>query len=147
MMDLQAALGLHQLRRIEKNLAHRQELWERYVEAFQDLPVFRPPPEEPETRHARHLFTLVLDVDRLRCGRDEVQQALHRQKIGTGVHYRALHLHEYYRNTFGYEPEDFPNATWISDRTLSLPLSAKLVDQDVEDVILAVRQTLTHFAR
>ena len=147
MMDLQAALGLHQLRRIEKNLLRRQELWERYLDAFQDLPVFLPAPEEPETRHARHLFTLVLDLDRLRVGRDEVQQALHRQKIGTGIHYRALHLHEYYRKTFGYQPDDFPNSTWISDRTLSLPLSAKLVDQDVEDVILAVRQTLRYFAR
>jgi dTDP-4-amino-4,6-dideoxygalactose transaminase len=146
MMDIQAAMGLHQLQRVEGNLTRRQEIWKRYDEAFRDLPVFLNPPEEEGTRHARHLYTLILDVDRLRVGRDEVMSALHKQNIGTGVHYRALHLHQYYRETFGYQRGDFPNAEWISDRTLSLPLSPKLTDEDVEDVIFAVRRTLEYFA-
>ena len=147
MMDLQAALGLHQLDRLEANLIRRQEIWTRYDRAFGDLPVVRPSPEKPGTRHARHLYTLLLDIERLSAGRDEVQLALHRQHIGTGVHYRALHLHRYYRETFGYLPGDLPNAEWISNRTLSLPLSPKLTDEDVEDVIFAVRRTVAHFAR
>jgi dTDP-4-amino-4,6-dideoxygalactose transaminase len=147
MMDLQAALGLGQLRRVEVNLARRCGIWRRYDDAFADLPAFLPPPEEPGTRHARHLYTLLLDIDRLRAGRDEIQQALHRQRIGTGIHYRALHMHQYYRETFGYAPDDLPNARWISDRTLSLPLSPKLTDGDVEDVIFAVRHTLEYFAQ
>jgi dTDP-4-amino-4,6-dideoxygalactose transaminase len=147
MMDLQAALGIHQLRRVEDNLTRRQEIWGRYDSAFEGLPVFLPAPEEKDTRHARHLYTLLLDVDRLRVGRDEVLMALHRQNIGTGIHYKALHLHRYYRETFGYERGQLPNAEWISDRTLSLPLSPKLTDDDVEDVVFAVRQTLEHFAR
>lgn len=147
MMDLQAALGLHQLDRLEANLLRRQEIWIRYDRAFADLPVVRPSPEEHGTRHARHLYTLLLDIERLSAGRDEVQLALHRQHIGTGIHYRALHLHRYYRETFGYVPGDLPNAEWISDRTLSLPLSPKLTDEDVEDVIFAVRRTVAHFAR
>jgi dTDP-4-amino-4,6-dideoxygalactose transaminase len=147
MTDIQAALGLHQLRRVEENLTRREEIWAYYDEALAGLPVFLPPPPEEGTRHARHLYTVLLDLDRLRVGRDEVVLALHRQGIGTGVHYRALHLHSYYREAFGYAREDFPSAAWVSDRTVSLPLSPKLTDEDVRDVTFAVRHTLEHFAR
>jgi dTDP-4-amino-4,6-dideoxygalactose transaminase len=147
MMDLQAALGLGQLRRVEANLVRRQEIWRCYDEAFADLPVFLPPPEAEGTRHARHLYTLMLDIERLSASRDQIQQALHRQNIGTGIHYRALHLHQYYREAFGYKRGDLPHSEWISDRTISLPLSPKVTDDDVNDVIFAVRRTLEHFAR
>jgi len=143
MTDIQAALGVHQLARVELNLVRRQEIWARYDAAFADLPVFLPAPEAAGTRHARHLYTLLLDIDRLRVDRDAVQAALHELKIGTGIHYRALHLHRYYRETYGYARGDFPHSEWISDRTLSLPLSPKLGDDDVADVIHAVRRTLT----
>ena len=147
MTDLQAALGLHQLQRVDANLVRRREIWARYQMAFADLSAFLPQPEQEGTRHARHLYTLLLDIDRLRVGRDEVQLALHRQRIGTGIHYRALHLHRYYRETYRYARGDLPGAEWISDRTLSLPLSPKLTDGDVEDVIFAVSRTLEHFAK
>jgi dTDP-4-amino-4,6-dideoxygalactose transaminase len=146
MTDLQAALGIHQLARVEQNLLRRQEIWARYDAAFADLPAFRPAPEAPGTRHARHLYTLLLDIDRLQVDRDAVQTRLHQLKIGTGIHYRALHLHPYYRDTYGYSRGDLPNAEWISGRTLSLPLSPKLSDDDVNDVIRAVHQTLTTVA-
>jgi dTDP-4-amino-4,6-dideoxygalactose transaminase len=142
MTDLQAALGIHQLARVEENLRRREQVWEAYDEAFADLPVFLPAAAEPGTRHARHLYTLLLDVDSHSLTRDDLLSALHRDNIGTGVHYRALHLHPYYRDRFGYEPDDFPNAEWISERTLSLPLSPKLADADVEDVITAFRRRL-----
>lgn len=86
MMDLQAALGLHQLQRVEANLRRRQEIWVRYQAAFADLPVLFPQAEQAGTRHVRHLFTLLLDIDRLRVGRDDIQLSLHRQRIGTGIH-------------------------------------------------------------
>lgn len=142
MMDLQAAIGLHQLARAEANLGRREEVWRRYDEAFADLPLLTPPPPQPGTRHARHLYTVMLDLGRLDVSRDEALLELHRRKVGTGVHYRALHLHPYYRETFGYESGDFPNSEWISERTVSLPLSPKLSDEDVEDVIDAVRRTV-----
>jgi dTDP-4-amino-4,6-dideoxygalactose transaminase len=147
MTDLQAALGLHQLDRVEANLERRRQICARYDQAFADLPVFLPAPEEEGTRHARHLYTLLLNINRLRVGRDEIQAVLHRQRIGSGVHYRALHLHHYYRQAFGYAAGDLPNAKWISDRTLSLPLSPKLTDPDIESVIFAVRRTLEYFAQ
>jgi dTDP-4-amino-4,6-dideoxygalactose transaminase len=143
MMDLQAALGVPQLARAETNLKRREEIWRRYDEAFADLPLRTPAAEASGTRHARHLYTVVLDLEHLSCTRDEVLLGLHRQNIGTGVHYRALHLHPYYRETGGYVHGDFPNAEWISDRTVSLPLSPKLTDDDVEDVIAAVGRILT----
>jgi dTDP-4-amino-4,6-dideoxygalactose transaminase len=140
--DLQAAIGLHQLARVEANLERRNDIWARYDEAFADLPVFVPAPEEPGTRHARHLYTVMLDLDRLSIDRDAFQAGLHRRGIGTGIHYRALHLHAYYRDTYGYGRGDLPNAEWISDRTISLPLSPKLSDDDVADVISAVTSIL-----
>jgi dTDP-4-amino-4,6-dideoxygalactose transaminase len=139
MTDLQAALGIHQLARITQGASRRQAIWTRYDEAFADLPLTRPAPVEADTVHARHLYTVLVDPEALGKARDQVLGELIAQQIGTGVHYTALHLHPYYRETFGYQRGDYPNAEYIGDRTLSLPLSAKLTDADVADVIDAVR--------
>lgn len=147
MMDLQAALGIHQVGRLDAHHTRRAEIWTRYDEAFQGLPLAVPAPPEPNTAHARHLYTVLLDIDRLAVGRDAVQDALFRENIGTGIHYVSLHLQEYYRKTRGFRPDDFPNARHISDRTLSLPLSPKLTDRDVEDVIAAVKKVLKRHVR
>ncbi len=137
MMDIQAAIGIHQLPRVERWLQRRNEIWQRYNQAFAELPVGLPAPDEPDTVPARHLYTLL--IDRQRCGldRDTFMQRLFEQNIGTGVHYVGVHLHPYCHGRFGYRPEDFPNATWISERTVSIPLSAKLSDGDATDVIKA----------
>jgi dTDP-4-amino-4,6-dideoxygalactose transaminase len=142
MMDIQAAIGIEQMKRVHAYLARRNEIWKRYDEAFADLPVMRPAPPEPDTVHARHLYTLLLDIDTIGFSRNEFQRRLHARNIGSGIHFVAVHLHKYYRETFDYKRGDFPNAEWISDRTISLPLSAKLTDEDVEDVIEAVRIAL-----
>lgn len=142
MTDLQAALGLHQLPRVEQNLIRRNEIWAIYNQAFADLPIDLPTSDSPDARHARHLYTLMVDKARTGVSRDEFMDRLHVQNIGTGVHYLGVHLHPYYRETYGFRPEDFPNATWISERTVSLPLSPKLTSGDVEDVIESVRAAL-----
>jgi len=142
MMDLQAAIGIHQLPRVEKYWRRRQEIWNRYEEAFKNLLVFTPAPIEYETRHACHLYTLLLDIDNLEITRDEFLDKMTKQNIGVGVHYIALHLHPYYQKAFGCEVGDFPNAEFISDRTVSLPLSPKLTDEDIDDVIDAVKRIL-----
>ncbi len=140
MTDLQAALGIHQLPRIRRYHRRREAIWRAYDRAFQGLPVFLPAPPAPGTRHARHLYTILLDTDRLRFGRDEFLERMTRENIGVGVHYIALHLHPYYQKTFGYRRGDFPNAEWISERTVSLPLSPKLSDEDIADVIAATQK-------
>ena len=142
MMDLQVAIGMHQIKRVDRYLGIRERIWRRYDEAFAGLPVQIPAPPEPDTVHARHLYTLLLDIDKIGITRDGFQQKLYEMNIGTGIHFISLHLHPYYRETFGYQSEDFPNATYISERTISLPLSAKLTDEDVEDVIVAVKESL-----
>jgi dTDP-4-amino-4,6-dideoxygalactose transaminase len=142
MMDLQAAIGLHQLPRLPAWLERRGEIWQRYDEAFAGLPLGRPRPPDPAHTHARHLYTVMVDPAEAGITRDALMARLHALGIGTGVHYRAVHLHPYYRDRFGYRPEDFPNAAWISERTVSLPLSPALSDDDVEDVIEAVHRAL-----
>ena len=142
MMDLQAALGIHQLGRIDRYWRHRQEIWNEYNHAFKDLPVLIPEPVEPDTRHAYHLYTLLLDIERLNITRDQFLDQMTKENIGVGVHYIALHLHPFYQKEFGYKKGDFPNAEWISARTVSLPISSKIKDQDIYDVIKAVRMNL-----
>jgi dTDP-4-amino-4,6-dideoxygalactose transaminase len=142
MMDLQAAIGIHQLSRIDKYWKLRQTIWNRYNDAFKDLPVFIPAPVEPNTRHAYHLYTILLDIDKLNISRDKFLEEMTKRNIGVGVHYIALHLHPYYQQNFGYKKGVFPNAECISERTTSLPLSAKLTDSDVKDVINAIYKIL-----
>ncbi len=147
MTDIQASLGLHQLKRLEDNLRIREKHWRRYNEAFSEVPQITIPLEEENIKHARHLYTILLDLDRLKITRDQFIAALKAENIGTGVHFRALHLHSYYRKTFGWKRGDFPIAEYVSDRTVSLPLSAKLTEKDVDDVIKAVQKVIHHFKR
>jgi len=141
MMDIQASLGIHQLGRLDKNFERRKEIWEIYNKAFEGLPITTPL-EEKDIVHARHLYTLLLDIDKLKISRDEFMNALHRENIGIGVHYISLHLQPYYKETFGFKEDDFPNAAYISERTVSIPFSAKLTDKDVQDVIESVTKVI-----
>ena len=147
MMDFQAAIGIHQLPRVERYWKRRQEIWNCYNEVFENLPVFTPAPVEPGTRHAYHLYTLLLDIESLKTRRDVFLDGMTKRNIGVGVHYIALHLQPYYQKAFGCKRGDFPNAEWISDRTVSIPLSAKLTDEDVEDVIEAARKIIKSDAK
>jgi len=147
MTDMQASLGIHQLPRLPRYLKRREAIWQRYDEAFADLPVILPVPVRNGDVHARHLYTLLLNLDALRVDRDTVMQALHAENIGTGIHFLGLHQHPYYKSMMDFSPEAFPNAAWIAERTLSLPLSARLSDNDVDDVIEAVCKVLMYFRR
>jgi len=142
MMDIQAALGIHQLERVESNWVRRQSVWARYQDAFASLPVVCPAEPEAHTRHAYHLYTLLVDEERSGISRDDFLAALTHHGIGTGVHYRALSEHPFYRDRFGWRSEEHPHATDIGRRTVSLPLSPGLTDADVDDVIEAVRRVL-----
>jgi len=144
MMDLQAAIGIHQLRKIEKFLKRREEIWSIYDEAFKNLPVNTPVHVKPNIRHARHLYTLILDIKKIKMSRDRLRKALHEENIGTGVHFVSIHLHPYYQKAFSYKRGNFPNAEYISDRTISLPLSPSLSDKDLQDVVSSVKKVLNN---
>lgn len=147
MTDMQASLGLHQLDRIEENLKKREKIWAFYDESFSDLPVILPKKEEHGTIHARHLYTLLLDLDKIKIDRNKFIEALHHENIGAGIHFISLHLHPYYKDLYCYNKDDFPNASFISDRTISIPLSSKLKDNDTLDVVNAVRKILNYYKK
>jgi len=140
MMDLQAAIGIHQLRRLEANWQRRRAVWQAYLEAFADLPLDLPGAPRPGTRHAYHLFTVLVDERRTGIARDRFLEAMTRENIGVGVHYRSIPTHPAYRDR--WRPEDYPVSHRIGEQTVSLPLSARLTDRDVADVIAAVRRVL-----
>jgi dTDP-4-amino-4,6-dideoxygalactose transaminase len=140
MMDLQAAIGIHQLAKIEPYWLKRKAIWQRYLEAFKDFPIGLPADPEEDTRHAYHLFTILVDEEKVGISRDNFLTAMTAENIGLGVHYLSIPEHPYYQKTFGWKPEDYPNAMRIGRQTVSLPLSPKLTDRDIEDVILAVKK-------
>ncbi len=142
MMDLQAAIGIHQLRRVETYWLKRQEIWQSYNEAFADLPITLPAQIEADTRHAYHLYTILIGEQHCGISRDEFLGAMSARNIGVGVHYLSIPEHPYYQQTFGWKPEDYPHAMSIGRQTISLPLSAKLTDKDVTDVIDVVGEVL-----
>jgi dTDP-4-amino-4,6-dideoxygalactose transaminase len=138
MMDLQAAIGIHQLAKVERHWKRRLEIWDAYLDAFADLPIDLPAPFEPDTRHGLHLFTI--GVDETRCGldRDGVILRMHEAGIGTGVHYRSIAEHPHYQERFGWRPEQWPEAMGIGRSTLSLPLSPGLNGLDSRRVCSAL---------
>lgn len=142
MTDMQASLGIHQLKRIAAFDKIRQKIWNLYNDGFKDLPVGLPAPFVPQTHHNKHLYTILIDKKLCGLSRDQFMLALHRRGIGTGVHFIPVHLHKYYRERFGFKAGDYPNAEYIGERTVSLPMSAKLTLADAQRVILAVKQAI-----
>jgi len=142
MTDMQAAIGIHQLKRIDEYRERRREIWQRYDQAFAGLPLGLPAPPDPQTRHARHLYTILVDESETGIARDDFLNAMSARNIGVGVHYLSIPEHPYYQKTFGWKPEDYPNAMRIGRSTVSLPLSPKLTDDDVDDVVRAVTEIL-----
>ena len=140
MMDLQAAIGIHQLDRIEVSWQRREWLWNRYQQQLSRLPVTRPAEPEASTRHAFHLYTVLVDPEQVGMARDVVLEQLHARNIGAGVHYLSLAEHPYYQERFGWCPEEWPHAQTVGQQTLSLPLSPKLSDSDQDDVIEALTE-------
>ncbi|HEY6929311.1 MAG TPA: DegT/DnrJ/EryC1/StrS family aminotransferase [Thermoanaerobaculia bacterium] len=148
MMDIQAALGLHQLPRLDGFIAERARLAARYDEAFANLPgLIRPQRVPYPIRHAWHLYAPLVDVDRLRIGRDQFMEELKARNIGSGLHYTAAHEFSYYAERFGWRPEDYPEAHFVSERIVSLPFFPGLSDADQDGVVEAVADILTRFRR
>nr|WEZ51096.1 DegT/DnrJ/EryC1/StrS family aminotransferase [Bacillus subtilis] len=140
MFDLQAALGLHQLKRLDDMQKRREEIAGRYQTAFQQIPGLITPFVHDDGRHAWHLYVLQVDEKKAGVTRSEMITALKdKYNIGTSVHFIPVHIHPYYQKQFGYKEADFPNAMNYYKRTLSLPLYPSMSDDDADDVIEAVR--------
>ena len=142
MMDLQAAIGIHQLERVETNWIRRNEIWDTYQKELKSLPVGLPADPGGNMRHAYHLYSLTVDESICRISRDAFIEAIGKRQIGVGVHYLSLAEHPFYQERLGWRVEDYPVAAKFGQNTVSLPLSAKLSDGDVERIIEAVRDIL-----
>jgi len=138
MTDLAAALGLAQLRKVERMWSRRVEIAAAYDVAFGTMPELQTPTVRPGVGHAWHLYMLRLHLDRLAIDRAAFIEELRGRNIGTSVHFIPLHIHPYYRETYGYHPEDFPVAYGEYLREVSLPIYSKMSDEDIRDVIAAV---------
>jgi len=139
MMDIQAALGLHQLKQLDGFIKRRTELALRYQQLLAGLPqVSLPKAPAYSHLHAWHLYTPLVNSDAAGMDRDAFMQGMKDRNIGTGLHYRAVHLYPYYREHFGFKQGDFPNAETISDRIVSLPLFPSMTDADQDRVVAAM---------
>jgi perosamine synthetase len=136
--DVAAALGTQQLRRADRFWEFRQRCAQLYNEGFKDVPEITVPYVQPEVQHAWHLYVIQLNLEQLCIGRNAFIELLKQENIGTSVHFIPLHLHPYYRDTFGYRLEDFPNASFVFERIVSLPIFPKMTDADLERVVETV---------
>jgi len=142
MMDIQAAIGIHQLKRVKNNWERREEIWNKYNLAFSNLPLGLPAPIDKDTRHSYHLYTILIDPNKTSIKRDEFLEKMTEKRIGVGVHYLSIPEHKYYQNTFGWKPQDYPNAMKVGRQTVSLPLSPKLKNKEVDYIIKTVKEII-----
>jgi len=145
MTDVAAALALPQIDTVNEFCKRREQVWQAYNERLRVLPLELPADLEGDSRHAYHLYTPLLKLDALSAGRDQVIAALDAENIGVGIHYVPVHQHPYYRQHFYYQDSDFPNATFVGERTLSLPLSPSMSEQDVTDVVTALTRIFRYY--
>lgn len=147
MTDIAAAMGIQQLRKCDRFWEIRRQYAALYHDGFSDLPEITTPVVQNNVQHAWHLYVIQLDLERLRITRNEFIELLKKENIGTSVHFIPLHLHPYYRNTYGFKPSDFPNATGAYERIISLPLYPRMTEDDVQSVIEAVRKIVGQYSK
>lgn len=145
MMDVQAAIGIHQLKSLDDFIARRRILAERYKESLKDLEAIHLP-ETPayEHEHAWHQFAITIDPEKAGMSRDQFMEALKEHDVGTGLQFLPVHLFTFYREKYGYRPGDFPIAEKVGQNIVSLPLFPAMTDEDQERVVSAVRKVLDH---
>ncbi len=147
MTDIEASLGLAQLPEVDRRWKRRKEIWDEYSYRLSGLPLRLPAKPPAHSRHACHLYSVLLDCEGLKAQRRDVITALDAEGVGTGVHYVPVHRQPYYRRRFGYRSSDFPNATAVGNHTISLPIGADLGSEDISDIVRALEKVLLYFDR
>jgi len=147
MMDIQAAIGLHQLGKLDGFIEKRAAIASAYDRDFAGAPFLLPSPVPWPSRHAWHLYAPLVDLERLTIDRDRFMAELKERNIGCGLHYSAAHEFSYYRDRFGWEPMDFPEAHFVSERIVSLPLFPDMTEEERGDVVQAVFDIAKKFSR
>ena len=145
MTDVAAALALPQLATVEEYWQRRQQVWLAYNQRLAGLPLQLPAVAAPDSRHAYHLYTPLLSLEEIGAPREKIIAALDAENIGAGIHYVPVHQHPYYRRRFGFTDSDFPHASYVGERTISLPLSPAMSPQDIEDVATALTRIFRYY--
>ena len=142
MPDIIAALGIHQLKKLERFQQRRESIAQAYTEGLAHLPLHCPHVSVPADKHAWHLYVIQLQLDSINSTRDTVIEKMAENGIGTSVHFIPLHLHPYWRDRYSFEPKDFPVALSCYQKAISLPIYSKMTDEDVDRVIKAISKIL-----
>ena len=143
--DMQAALGLSQLRRVDAMNAKRGGIYREYLRRLAEIPEIVPLAlPDYDFTHSYHLMAVRLDVEKAKMSRDALMDGLKKINIGTGLHFRCVHLQKYYRDSLGCRPGTLPNTEWNSERIFSLPLFPDMTDDDLRDVIDGLKEVLFH---
>ena len=138
MTDMAAALGLVQLDRAQEFLEKREGIAKLYDDAFGQFDAYELPPRRPDRSHSYYLYVLKLRPGEIGLGRDQFIEKLNAAGVGTSVHFIPVHTHPYYREAYGYKPEDLPVALDLYQRSISLPIYSRMSESDVATVIDAV---------
>ena len=147
MTDIQAALGLQQLRKLPAFQERRRAIVAQYDRAFGGVEALQLPARRPEVDHAWHIYALRLRLEQLTIPRDRFIEELKARRIGASVHFIPIHLHPYYRQKYGFSPDDFPVAYQAYQQLISLPLNPRMSDNDVADVVEAVLDIVRLYRR
>ena len=145
MPDINAALGIHQLKKVELFQKKRQRIAEKYYDELKNIPGLILPKLKCEREdHSWYIFVVLIDRDRTKggIGRNEFIDEMTKRNIGTSVHYKPLHRMTYYRERYGLKPEMFPNAEWVFERCVSLPMFSAMTEDQLEYVIAAIKKIL-----
>jgi dTDP-4-amino-4,6-dideoxygalactose transaminase len=147
MTDIQAAMGLTQLSKLESSIKTRREYVKIYDEAFGQLPEIDTIKRIDDIRHSENMYVILLNLESLSIDRDEFIKCMTAENIFCAVHFKPVHLHSYYSDTFGYKRGDYPNAEYAFDRAITLPLSPKMIENDVYDVINAIKKITNYYRK
>ena len=146
--DFQCALGLSQLKKIDRIIQRRREVVQKYDYEFKDMPEIKIPENNPfNSNPAWHVYMIQLNLERIKVGRREIFEALRAENIEVNVHYIPVHLQPYYQKRFGYRLGDFPKAENYYSRAITLPVFPKMSDKDIDDVIVAVKKVINYYKK
>lgn len=145
--DVNAAVGIQQLKRIDKTIEIKQKYAEMYSKEFENYELVELPPNKKERTHVWNYYSILLRLDKLKILRTDFINALHLENIGTGIHYRAIHQQYYYKNKYKFKHNLFKRTEFVSERVVSLPLQTSMSDEDLLDVVNAVKKILNYYAK
>jgi dTDP-4-amino-4,6-dideoxygalactose transaminase len=147
MMDIVAALGIHQLKKLDCFIKRRNENRALYDASFKEMPEITIPYVAPYTKHCWHLYPLLLNLDRLKIDRNRFIQEIRERNVGASVMFRPLHMHSYYRDTYGYKEGDYPVAANVFSRMVNLPVSPAATSDDIQYVIDAIKNIVEQYRK